>query len=231
MHLQTIDSRYNAETKNEVSTCYAPHRMSPLEGAPPPSHLVLRRTVPLTIPPEQAREAASDYLVRGGYARPKDDTNRFERGSRALTPVAFSPRLWHAQVTVQFSPAPDPREVRVTFNVETTGQILSTGERDYWEREADALAESIRTGVPQPAPFSGSVLAGNCAATVMMFLVTGLGVAGGLAVAERMGGGRYIWIMGLLCGAIGLLLSQWIGVKVFRHYDRRDKNKTGKETT
>ena len=184
----------------------------------PLRHIVLRRTVPLAIPPDQARGAASAYLRGAGYSDCDGDAARFERGSRALTQVAFSPRLWHVQVTVHLHPAPDPREARVTFNVETTGQILSRGESGFWVQEADALAGSIRTGVPQAPPSSGSVLATNLTATVMMFGVTGLGLAGGIATAEILGGKSLVWIPGLAGGAVGLLLSQWIAARAFGLY-------------
>jgi len=62
------------------------------------------------------------------------------RGSIAATLVAVSPKQWAAKLRV-FEPEDDA--YRVELHVNTIGQIVSAGEKQFWDAECDAISQVV----------------------------------------------------------------------------------------
>src|SRR5262245_25772756 len=91
-----------------------------------------------------SEERGSEFLTRRGYE--KTGTHGvYTRGSLVGTLTSFSPRRW--KVTALLST--DDRNIhRVTFRVNTTGQLVSALEEEFWNSEFAALQHILRDKTP-----------------------------------------------------------------------------------
>jgi len=64
----------------------------------------------------------------------------YKRGSLFGSLTAFTPKKWAARVRVRAS-APSP--LNVTFEIDTTGQVLTDAERRFWAKECRMVVDAI----------------------------------------------------------------------------------------
>lgn len=104
-----------------------------------------------------ARSAARTYLLRLGYRSRAGTSDQYERGSLLGSFISFSPRGWRCLATVRVRPAgPDRSSVRLGLEVNTSGQMVTAPERDYWEAEADGFHAAITTGETRATELSAT---------------------------------------------------------------------------
>ncbi len=95
---------------------------------------------------EQAsRELIARYLEGKGYKqRESKPCLVYGRGSGLGSLVSFSTKRWKVTATVQTAPSADQiTNVIGTFDINTTGQMVTKKERDFWEKELDGLIASV----------------------------------------------------------------------------------------
>jgi hypothetical protein len=91
-----------------------------------------------------SRELITRYLESKGYKQQQLDSGIvYERGSGLGSLLSFSTKQWKVAVTIQTHPNIDQTtNVVVTFNINTTGQLVTKKERNFWEKELDDLVVS-----------------------------------------------------------------------------------------
>lgn len=102
--------------------------------------------------PDRARQLIGAYLERVGY-RPAGaaPASVYKRGSRLGSLVGFSVKGWHVTATIEVAPGQDEStQVTVSFDIDTTGQIVIKKERAFWDHELEgvvAAANGTNVGV------------------------------------------------------------------------------------
>ncbi len=116
----------------------------------------IERRIDIKISLAQAREQVAAYLQQVGY-KPEEagPTLTFKRGSKLGTWTSFSPRKWQARARVdlaQASSAASPESggggfplttAIITIDVDTSGQMVTQGEREFWAQEVDGLVRTL----------------------------------------------------------------------------------------
>lgn len=100
---------------------------------------------------------------------------RFRRGNLLGHLIALTPRSWLATVAITV-PKEETATAQCVFEVDTTGQIVTLLEKDFWESEADELAAVLRN---QEVSNKSTRLAG--AALKQNLAVLGLAVSAAIA--------------------------------------------------
>ena len=108
-------------------------------------HVLTEREVPV---PDQSVEIvsqrATQYLESIGYRKVGDAPLQFDRGSKRGTPFAFSPKKWHAVVTIGMTPGGSGTHVKASYDVDKTGQLVSAREALFWDDEIAALESALK---------------------------------------------------------------------------------------
>jgi hypothetical protein len=94
---------------------------------------------------QTSRQLITNYLVSNGYkARSINTELVFDRGSVFGSFVSFLTKNWKATVSIVTHPNPDQSTTIIaTFNINTTGQFVTKGERNSWEKEITGLITSV----------------------------------------------------------------------------------------
>lgn len=102
-------------------------------------------TLQTSCSPAVARDRLIQYYTGIGYrCEKKDNVLTFRRGSWLVT---FSPRSWQVTVTATVAPVPSrPNDVLISYDVNTTGQLLPPQAMDFWDGEIEAMEEAVRSG-------------------------------------------------------------------------------------
>ncbi len=94
--------------------------------------------------PDTARQLIGDYLERAGY-KPAGPAPAFvyRRGSKLGSMFGFSVKGWHVTATIQLAPRNDgSTQATVSFDIDTTGQMVIKRERAFWEQEIEGLVSA-----------------------------------------------------------------------------------------
>lgn len=107
----------------------------------------LERTFEVTASPSDARQRISASLSQAGYRLGSESVLKFNRGSIVGSLSSFSPRKWKADGQIVFRVL-DENSVRLLLDldVNTTGQIVTERETDYWNAEVDGIQAAIQSG-------------------------------------------------------------------------------------
>ncbi len=94
------------------------------------------------------RERLKAYFVGIGYTQAAAQPNlTYQRGSSLGSLLSFSPKGWKVNAIVQIASSfSQLTQVTVTFDINTTGQLVTESERKFWQNELDDLARAIQTG-------------------------------------------------------------------------------------
>lgn len=97
--------------------------------------------------PESISSATSlitAYFEQNGYKQAIGTPElTFERGSTLGTWTGLSIKKWHAFVRLNFKRNPEGgTDVTAAYDVDTSGQMVTKGERGKWEKEVDGLVEA-----------------------------------------------------------------------------------------
>ncbi len=85
-----------------------------------------------------------EFMISRGYRYAAQLTPpKFRRGSLLGHLAALTPKSWRATVTITI-PEKETATAQCVFEVNTTGQIVTLLEKDFWESEADELAAAVR---------------------------------------------------------------------------------------
>ena len=116
----------------------------------------LSRTFAVNRTAANASSAARAYLQGIGYRPRAGAINLFERGSLLGSWTSFSPRKWRARIALHVESAdPERAAVRLDVDVNTTGQMVTPQEREYWDFELDGLQSSVASGELRTAEIAG----------------------------------------------------------------------------
>jgi hypothetical protein len=125
--------------------------------------------------PPLVQQRLMRYFESAGYKTTKDgQTLVFRRGSFLAGLFTFSPKRWHAVVTARVATAADgDTAVTVDYNINTTGQTITSGEAMFWEAEMAGLQRAIVEGSFDPnqhAKAEKAAVSGNWAFLRSMLL-------------------------------------------------------------
>jgi hypothetical protein len=104
------------------------------------------------------RDRIDVYLKNVGYKNISMQPDMvYERGSLLGTWMSFSPKGWHANASITLIESSDG-EINVALNIDvnTSGQIVSAKERDYWNLELENFKKTVLTGSSNLTDVSGS---------------------------------------------------------------------------
>jgi len=84
------------------------------------------------------------YFERAGY-KPKDRRPlSFSRGSTLGTYIGLSPKSWKVDASVTIRAADDGLDVSVHLEIDSSGQIVTPKEDEFWRIEADGIEVAMR---------------------------------------------------------------------------------------
>lgn len=112
-------------------------------------HIERHLTLPET-PPSEAIALAARRLTRIGYAPSSQSELVYQRGSRIGSMTSANPQNLGANVTLQTQPHGRGTLMTLTWDVDLTGQVLTTPEMHYWRSEVDGVCDEVRAGVASP---------------------------------------------------------------------------------
>jgi len=94
---------------------------------------------------QRTRGLVEGYLEQAGYRLSiSEPVLVYERGSRWGTLFSSSPKRWKAKVTIRVKPGSDQTTgVEASFDVDTSGQIITRKKQDFWEKEMDGLVVAV----------------------------------------------------------------------------------------
>lgn len=144
-------------------------------------------TVSSPDPEARVRARVVRFLTSRGY-RATNDPAEFKRGSVFGSWTGFTPKKW--AVTLRFKPA-ESESFFYKFVVDTTGQSVTRGEHTFWEREKQALEDTIAGNVVPPMSASENAVASQNARivkTTVLYSVGGGALAGAGVIALHFAG-------------------------------------------
>ncbi len=100
----------------------------------------------VNLPPgrSEALDRAFRFMTSRGYTYSATTSPPgFKRGSKTGSLTAISPKSWRAMVTIKV----DEETTTIadcTFNIETSGQVVTAVEREFWDCEASELAAALK---------------------------------------------------------------------------------------
>jgi hypothetical protein len=105
------------------------------------------RTFELETTAKEAEKRAEEFLAQAGYERISTSELKYKRGSMLGSLTSFSPRKSRASLLTRIHPLDSDRAtVSVTLDVNTTGQIVTQRDIDYWETEIEGFKKTIESG-------------------------------------------------------------------------------------
>ena len=105
------------------------------------------RTFELETTAIEAEKRVEEFLAQAGYERISTSELKYKRGSMLGSLTSFSPRKWRASLLTRIHPLDrDRATVSVTLDVNTTGQMVTQREKDYWETEIEGFKKAIESG-------------------------------------------------------------------------------------
>lgn len=167
--------------------------------------MLLQRTISLTEDNDSVQQRADAYMLAAGYRKVASGPSplTYQRGSSLGSLAGFSPRGW--QVTAQVNPAPQEQsaEAHVTLDINSTGQVVTPGDRLFWAAELDGLEHALKTGeVSTSASIETAqtvLLQKIIGAVLMPLLVLVLALLVTVATGSM--------LIGLAAGIVGLLVG------------------------
>lgn len=112
-------------------------------------HIERHLTLPET-PPGEAIALAARRLTRIGYSPSSQPEHVYRRGSRLGSMTSANPQKLDASVTLQTQPHGRGTLMTLTWDVDLTGQVLTTPELLYWRSEVDGVCDEVHAGVASP---------------------------------------------------------------------------------
>jgi hypothetical protein len=167
----------------------------------------LARTIVVELDPDLARRRVAEYFRTAGYAPGEDGPFlTFRRNRSASTWIAFTPRRWGVEATVQIEPVGGGlTEVTARLEITTAGQLfISQLERDFWRAELDGLEQAVESGSADHEPaeaMSRTAVRQNVLAVAVwgvamllgLVLLDGILPLGVIALAALVAGGVATW--------------------------------------
>ena len=130
----------------------------------------------------QVRGRVVRFLTSRGY-RTTADQAEFKRGSLFGSLTGFTPKKW--AVTVRFKTV-EPGVFFYRFEIDTTGQSVTKGERDFWDKEKKALEHTIEGRVSNTMDASDREVASQgmqIVKTIFIYSVGGAFIVGAATIA------------------------------------------------
>jgi hypothetical protein len=159
------------------------------------------------------RKCIDAYLNKAGYKQVSVQPDLiYERGSLLGSLISFSPKGWQAKASIQVKPTSDQAtEVLVIVDVNTTGQMVTEKERNFWNSELDGLETAIHAGTMDAIVIVGaerSSLIQNLVVTVVIIgLVIGLAVVAHMILETR----QALFLGGGIGLAVGFVIAKkWL---------------------
>lgn len=112
------------------------------------SHIEFSETLNLDISLEVINRRIHKYMSKLGYQPLSEQSGQymFRRGTSLGTWTSFNPRKWKTDVTVDVRPMQDQCEVKVTYDVDATGQIVLEHEEIYLHQEVEMFLFFLTEG-------------------------------------------------------------------------------------
>jgi len=96
---------------------------------------------------KDAEKRVEEFLAQAGYQRTSNSELKYKRGSMLGSLTSFSPRKWRASLLTRIHPLDrDRAKISVIVDVNTTGQMVTQREKDYWETEIEGFKKAIESG-------------------------------------------------------------------------------------
>ena len=130
----------------------------------------------------QVRGRVVRFLTSRGY-RTTGDPAEFKRGSLFGSLTGFTPKKW--AVTVRFKTV-EPGVFFYRFEIDTTGQSVTKGERDFWDKENKALEDTIEGRVSHAMEASDREVASETTQilkTIFLYSLGGAFIVGAATIA------------------------------------------------
>ncbi len=136
----------------------------------------LEKTITVPVPEEAIRRRLTHFMTQEGY-RPSNNSDAlcFERGSLLGSFTAFSPKGWQAKVRIQLSENYGGTTAQVTFNINTTGQMVTAKEREFWDAELAAIEMAMSSeneSVETQANLNKAALNENVSTAIVFLIFT-----------------------------------------------------------
>lgn len=110
----------------------------------------LERTFEVNATASDCGDRLISFLQNLGYVREPGSALRFRRGALLGSLTSFSPNKWKTKASAAVERLDDQRStVSFSLDVNTTGQLVTEGEREYWNKEIEGLQTAVRTGAVQ----------------------------------------------------------------------------------
>lgn len=97
------------------------------------------------------RERVANYFALAGYMQATAQPQLLTYLRPGSFP-AWTPKDWKVNGIIQIVSNPgQATQVTVTFDIDSTGQLVIKSERQYWQNELDDVEQAIRTGMMDAA--------------------------------------------------------------------------------
>lgn len=104
------------------------------------------RSINTDIDVAPVRERLANYFALSGYTQATSQPQLITYQRPGSFP-GWTPKDWKVHVIIRIVSSPgQDTQVKVTFDIDTTGQFVIKSERQYWQNELDNIEQAIRTG-------------------------------------------------------------------------------------
>ena len=102
----------------------------------------------LPVREKTVRQRLDDFLKQQGFQIEHEDADKvqYRRGSAAFNYLAMNPRSWHSLATVHFKVNYEAVDVTILYQIDTTGQMMLTKERTFFDTEFASLVAFLQSG-------------------------------------------------------------------------------------
>ena len=156
------------------------------------------------------------YLEQAGYKQVSSQTSIiYRRGSIFGTWLSFSPKSWQVQATTQIVSSEKTSDVSIKFDVNSTGQLITEKERNFWNTELDGLEVAIRSGnidiKTSISQAQSSRSQNRLTSAIIMIVMVVFGMVGRVILGTRLG-----LLVGAALGAVTgfLIAGRWQKYKI-----------------
>lgn len=137
--------------------------------------LKIERIVEFPDENSEALRRTYEFMTNRGYRYAAQLTPpKFRRGNLLGHLTALTPKSWRTTVIITI-PEKETATAHCIFEVDTTGQIVTVLEKDFWEAEADELTAVLRKEIApnKSARLAGAALKQNLAVLGLATLAAG----------------------------------------------------------
>jgi hypothetical protein len=97
------------------------------------------------------RKRVTEFLIYMGYQQHSDGKELvFKRGSITGTFFSMNPRKWNTNVKIRLYPDGNGTVVESLFDINTSGQVVTAKEKEYWNSELDNFQAVLCSDEPIP---------------------------------------------------------------------------------